>query len=138
MSVSLRILPEHFLVYIHCVGRMDMSECARTFAAMIAHPDYRKGMRELVDFSDLTDWERDYPAMMRHQAREAEVRNDPRHPSLVVCLAPDDRSQGLAQFIKRAWDHTHHVVAVTVETEPEALAVLGVDVPSIAALLQTT
>jgi len=137
MAVSFRIIPAHFLVYIHYDGWMGIAESTRALGEIVAHPDYRKGMRELVDLSDLTDWERDFPAIMRHQALEAELHDDPHRPTTVVCLAPSEETRSLARIVNRAWDRSGRIVAVVVESEPEALSVLGVDKPSIAALLQS-
>ena len=98
-----------------------MAELDDDMADIIADPAYSKGMRELVDLRHLTDWERDFPAIMRHQALEAEVHDDPHRPTLVVCLAPDEHTRSLAQVINRAWENSHRVVTVTVETEPEVI-----------------
>ena len=138
MPVSLQILPEHYLVCIRYDGLMRVAENAQVLADIVGHPAFRKGMRGLVDLTGLTDWERDFPAIMRLHAAEAEVHDNPYRPTLLVCIAPDDHSRRIAQIINRTWDSSGRKVTVTVETAPEAFAVLGIDAPSVAALLQST
>lgn len=137
MAVSFRILPGHGLTYIRYEGRMELAESGEALGAYLAHPDYRKGMKQLVDLSAVTDWERDFAGIMKHQAREAEVYDNPLAPVLTVCLAPTDVARTVAKLVNRAWQSTHRVVPLTVETEREALTVLGIDLPSIDALLQS-
>lgn len=137
MPVSFRILPEYFLVYVRYTGCLRIADSSRAFAACIALPAYRKGMRELIDLTEVTGWEPDYPGIMKHAALEAEFHAGAQQPTMVVSLAPSAHTRSMARIITRAWERSGRVVPVTVETEAEALSVLGVDVPSIDALLQT-
>ncbi|HCQ67532.1 MAG TPA: hypothetical protein DIU07_21400 [Rhodobacteraceae bacterium] len=75
---------------------------------------------------------------MQHQAREAEVFDDPRAPALVVCRAPTDPTWSLARIVNRAWARSQRVVSVTVEGDAEALTELGIDAPWLDALLRST
>lgn len=135
MAVTLRILPEHGLAYVRYTGRMEIAECAEAFRGFVAHPDFRKGLKQLVDLSDITDWDHDFAGLMKHQAREAEIYDNPLEPVLIVGLAPTELGQSVARLVNRAWQSSHRVVPLVVETEREALAVLGIELPSIAALL---
>ncbi|MCB1467502.1 MAG: hypothetical protein KDK08_10270 [Rhizobiaceae bacterium] len=137
MPVSFRILPRQYLIYLRYHGVLAADDNIRVFGKIVAHPDFRKGMRALVDLTDIDGWDPDYLAIMRFGAREAEVHDDPAQPTVVVCLAPNDTTRRIAQIINRTWEGSERKVTVTVDTEPEALAVLGIGVPSIAALLQS-
>ncbi|MEZ5722801.1 MAG: hypothetical protein R3D59_15235 [Paracoccaceae bacterium] len=137
MPVSVRILPRQHLVYLRYVGVMAATDNISAFGEILAHPEFRKGMRALIDLTDLKDWERDFVAIMEFGAREAEVHDDPDRPTVIVCLAPNDHTRSLAQIINRTWDGSGRKVTVTVGSEAEALAILGVGATSIAALLQS-
>lgn len=136
MPVSFRILPRHFLAYFRPEGWFGIAEGISASDAYRSSPDYRKGMRQLVDFSALTGWERDFAAIMREQARQVDVHDDPRRPVLIVILAPNDEALSLAQAIQVPWARTQRAVVVIVETEAEALAVLGIDAPSVAEVIE--
>lgn len=136
MPVSLRILPRHYLVYFRAEGFLGMEEAIRASVAFRAAPGYRRAMRQLVDLTGLTGWERDYGAIMKEQAHQVEVHDDPRRPALIVILAPNDEAASLARAIQAPWERTNRVVAVTVDSEAEALTVLGIDAPSIAAAIE--
>lgn len=138
MPVSFRVLPEHFLVYIDVDGWLGISEGVRATDAFVADPGYAKGMRQLVDLRDLTGWERDFAEIMKNQARQVDVHDDPRRPAVIVVLAPGAEARGLAGVIQLPWTNTQRVVSVTVETEAEALAVLGLQAASLARLLEGT
>lgn len=135
MSVSFRILPRFALAYIRYNGRMGIAESTEALGRFVTHPDYRKGMKQLVDLTAVTDWERDFAGLMRHQAREAEVYDDPIRPALVVCLAPTEIARTVANLVSRAWEHSQHLVPIVVTTETEALAVLGLDANALAEVL---
>lgn len=136
MPVSFRILPEHFLVYVHYEGVLRITDSSRALATCISLPDYRFGMRELIDLTDVTDMEPDYPGIMKHAALEASVHARADEPTLVVSLAPNERAQRIARIVTRAWEDCRALRAITVATEAEALAVLGVPSTCCATLLE--
>lgn len=136
MPVTFRILPEHFLVYFRIEGWLDIAEGIRASDAYLARPDYRKGMRRLLDLSALTGWERDFAAIMKEQAQQVEIYDDRQRPALIVVLARTEEALSFAQAIKSPWENTQRAVAVIVETEAEALSVLGIDAPSFAAVVE--
>ncbi|MCB1331463.1 MAG: hypothetical protein KDK28_19265 [Maritimibacter sp.] len=137
MPVTFRILPSQYLIYLRYHGILAAEDNIRVLGEIVAHPDFRKGMRALVDLTGIDGWDPDYLAVMRFGAREAEVHDDPARPTVVVCLAPNDETRRIAQIVNRTWEGSGRKVAVTVDTEPEALAVLGIGLPSIAAMLQS-
>ncbi len=134
MPVSIRVLPERYLVYVRYDGWLDIDESMQAFSGLQTHPDFRKGMRQLIDLAAATGWNRDYASLMKHKAMEAGLLSDPRYPTLVVCHAPTDFTRTLAHTVNRAWEDSQTVITVTVETEPEALDILGIDLPSFDAL----
>ena len=75
MPVSVRILPRQHLVYLRYVGVMAATDNISAFGEILAHPEFRKGMRALIDLTDLEDWERDFVAIMEFGAREAFANN---------------------------------------------------------------
>ena len=136
MPVDYRILPEHYLVYFRIAGWLDIAEGIRVSDTYLAGPDYRKGMRRLLDLSALTGWQRDFAAIMKEQAQQVEIYDDPDRPTLIVVLARTAEALSFAQAIKTPWESTRRAVVVIVETEAEALAVLGIDAPTLATVIE--
>lgn len=134
MAIEFRILPEHGFVFIRFEGCMGIAESTEAMGRFTRDPDYRKGMKQLVDLSAVTDWERDFPALMQHLAAQADLYDDPSHPVLIACLAPTEIARSAASVVARAWDRSQRVVVVIVDTEVEALAVLGLEALSFAEL----
>ncbi|MCB1467503.1 MAG: hypothetical protein KDK08_10275 [Rhizobiaceae bacterium] len=136
MPVTFRFLPEHFLIYFRIEGWIEIQEAVRAATELRAAPAYRKGMRQLVDLSALTGWERNFTAIMKEHANQVDVLDDPQRPSLIVLLAPHEEASSLAQAIRTPWERSQRAVMVTVDSEVEALTVLGIDAPSVAAVIE--
>ncbi|MCB1339257.1 MAG: hypothetical protein KDK10_17990 [Maritimibacter sp.] len=137
MPVSFRILAEHGLVYVRFSGAVRIADAAENFATFLADPDYRKGLKQLIDFTHVTEWDQDFNTLMKFNARQTDIYDDTRNALMMVCLAPDAFTQSLANFARRGWESSSRVVTCTAETEEEALALLGIDAPSLSILLQS-
>lgn len=135
MAVDFRILPEVGLVYIRYSGLMLVEESGRALASYLQNPDYRPGQKQLVDLSDVEEWERDFPKLMALQARKAEAFYKPEAPTLIAAIAPNAKARQVADFISRTWDAFENVAYLVSETEHQALELLGVPARSVADLL---
>jgi hypothetical protein len=125
MSISYRILPEFNLAYVRYSGRMTVAESVEAFRAYVADPAYRPGQKQIVDLSDVTDWERDYVQIMSLQAVKAEALYDPDHPTTVVSVAPTEMARSVANLVNRTWDRVQGVNYLTAQSEDAALELLG-------------
>jgi hypothetical protein len=137
LGVSFHILPDRGLVYVEYVGKVDVAETSQVFGAYMRHPDYRRGQKQLVDLSAANGWEKDYTRLMALQAQKAEALFDPAHETLFVYHAPTEQTRAIAHIVLRSWDGVGSVVPLIIETESEALAVLGQPETSFADLLQS-
>ena len=125
MPVSFRILPERGLVYVRYTGRAAVADSTTAFAQYAAHPDFAPGQKQLVDLSGVTDMERDFPALMAHQAQKAAAFMPAGAQALMVYFAPTEIAQRMARTILRSWDGIDAVAAVLTEDEAQALSILG-------------
>jgi len=137
MAIDFRILPEVGLVYIRYSGTMTVEESGRALAGYLQHPDYRPGQKQLVDLTDVEEWERDFPKLMALQARKAEAFYKPEAPTLVAAIAPSAKARQVADFISRTWDAFENVAYLVSETEDQALELLGIGASSVAELFPT-
>lgn len=136
MPVDYRILPEHYLVYFRIAGWLDIAEGIRVSDTFLAAPDYRKGMRRLLDLSTMTGWERDFTSIMKEQAQHLDHFDDPQRPTLIVVLARNKEAMSFAHAIRAPWESTGRALVVIVQTEAEALTVLGIDAPNLATVIE--
>ncbi|MEY8840091.1 hypothetical protein AB9K41_13785 [Cribrihabitans sp. XS_ASV171] len=125
MTISVRILPELSLVYIRYSGLALVAEGADAFAAYLRHPDFRPGQRQLVDLSAVTEVERDFPRLFRLQAEKAAAFMGHEHPVMLVYLAPNEISLGMARLIERSWEGLDGVLVRVASTLQEVNEILG-------------
>ena len=60
MSVQFRILPDRGLVVVRYTGHVAIDDTMRATRAYVSHPHYAPGQKQLVDFSAITGYEKDY------------------------------------------------------------------------------
>ena len=121
------VFDTHHLVVFTAHGHLTVAECQASLAAYFADPAARSTHRHLLDFSGITDYERDFTAFISLQATLAdEVAGDT--PSTVLVLhGPDGPPRQVASLIARSWENSGHVVARIATSEADALDMLGVD-----------
>ena len=135
MPVDVRILPHEGLVYVRYSGRAGLAETKEAFAAFLSHPDFRPGLKQLLDLSAVTDFDRDQAAFMRLQAGMTEGIMAAGDEVLLVFYAPDKVQREMAEQAHRTWAGLAHIVPVIVTDEAAALETLGLRAASIADLL---
>lgn len=136
MSVSYRILADRSLVYVRYAGYIPVAESVGSFAAYARDPEMRPGQNLLIDLAEVADWERNFPALLEHQARKADVVFGNGHDVLLVYHAPTERSQTMARLILRSWEHVAGIVPLVMDDEAAVLDLLGQPEASIDMLLQ--
>lgn len=124
MSVRYRIFPEHGLVFVVYEGFALFADTAEAFGHFMQNPDFRPGLKQLVDVSRVTGYEKDYQKLLALQARKAEAFVDGPQ-SLMVYYAPTQAGLELARLASRSWEELGVVVPVVQRTEADALTVLG-------------
>ncbi|RBI85134.1 hypothetical protein DRV85_10805 [Rhodosalinus halophilus] len=137
MPVSFQILPVRGLVYVRYEGFARIAESAELFARYMAHPDFAPGQKQLVDLAGVTGIEADFPKLLGLQARKAEAFLPGGVQTMIVYHAPGAVSRRMAEMVRRSWSEIPSVVPVVVESEVEALEVLGLRERRFAEILQT-
>lgn len=137
MAINYKVIPSKGLIYIRYSGIMGVQESREAMSAFMRHPSYQPGLKQLINLSEITDWERDYTAFMMYQAEQLELFKGISMPTMMVCIAPTQMTQQVAAMVLKSWDVVSDVISVVVRHEDEALQVLGLGEPSLAALLQT-
>lgn len=135
MPVGFVILPQRNLAIFTYSGEVTLQESSDVVAAAAAHPDHRPGMRQLCDLSRVTGVERDFPELLKMQARMAESLLTRPHELIVVFYAPTRAGQEMVQMARRSWEGLNSVIVLAQEDEAEALALLGLPEKSLASLL---
>lgn len=125
MPVSHRTLPEHALVHVLCSGSVTVAETQNALQAYARDPDSAPGQSLLIDLTNVTAYERDFPKIMSLQAQQAEVylRSDTKVH--LIYIAPNKLTQSMAMAALRSWKSLDGVIPLLVATLPEALDVLG-------------
>ncbi|GGD34058.1 hypothetical protein [Sinisalibacter lacisalsi] len=133
--MQVRILPEIGLVYVRYSSWMSIDESGAAFAEYLAHPDFRLGQKQLIDLTEVTEWDRDFTKLLALQARKADVFHQPPHSTLLAMIAPTPKARTLANWVSRSWDQVDTVAYLVAETEAEALELLGIRAERIDELL---
>lgn len=125
MSVSFRIYPERGLVFVRYEGFLRLKDTLGAFAEYARHPDCRPGQKQLVDFTRVTGYEKDFTRLMEVQAHKVDVFAAEGAETLMVYVAPHQLSKELARLVLRSWEPFDSVVALIQEDEADALELLG-------------
>ena len=135
MPVQTRVLPRLNLALFVYSGRVTLAESLDAVASVARHHGHHDTMRQLCDLSAVTGVERNFPDLMKTQARMADDLM-PRHGErFVVFYAPHGPAQTLAEMARKSWDGIDAVLVRVVEREEQALALLGLRQSSMASLL---
>lgn len=138
MSVSFRIFPRRGLVYVRYTGFARLQDTFAAFGEYMQHPDCRPGQKQLVDLSEVTGFEPDYAELLKLQAMKADIFAAGGGETLIAYYAPNDAVLRMAELVVRSWEDVPGVVPLVMQTEAEALAVLGQREDSFAALMAQT
>ncbi|APZ54404.1 hypothetical protein [Salipiger abyssi] len=138
MSVSFRILPQHGIVYIRYEGFALFDDTIRAVGAYTQHPESSPGQKHLVDLSRITGIEQDFVKLMQIQALKADAFIGGGAQTMIVYYAPTPLAFEVSKVILRSWDGIDAVVPLVQQSETGTLSLLGVGLPSFAALLEGT
>lgn len=125
MPVRYDILPRYNLAIFAYSGQVTFAETIEIVAKADQDPLSHPNMRQLCDLTEVTGVERDFPALLKMQARIAENLLPPEGERLIVFLAPTPVSQTMAQMARKSWDVVQSVHVRVVSREDEALQLLG-------------
>lgn len=124
MPITYSILSDRDLAVVVYEGEILAAERAQVIDDVVRHRSFRPDQMHLVDLSAVTGWETDLErGVSPGEVRADWTRGD--RQTLCVYYAPTARSQTLAGILARAWEGNPGVVALVLDDEAEALAILG-------------
>ena len=136
MPVTFKILPRRALVLFTYSGMVGLQESLDAIAACVRDPDYRSSMRQLCDMSAVTGVERDFPALLKMQAKIVESLQPAENDLVVLFYAPGRAGREMAQMARKSWEGLNSVLVLILDRESQALAVFGLPDDSLAALAE--
>lgn len=125
MPMSFYILNDQNCVYVRCQGMITVSETMEAFQDYASRPDFRPGQSQLIDLSDVTDYERDFTKIMSLQAQQADVYLSSDTPIYLIFIAPNSLTQSMAMSSLRSWRNLPGVVPMVLSDLDEAVEVLS-------------
>ena len=125
MPVTFRILPRRNLVLFTYAGMVGLQESLEAIASCTRDPEYRADMRQLCDLSAVIGVERDFPALLKMQAKMVECLQPAENDLVVLFYAPGQAGQEMAQMARKSWEGLNSVLVLTQDNEAQALAMLG-------------
>lgn len=136
MAVDFRIVPSRGMVVVTYSGMAGVDETRRAFEAYVRHPEFRPGQRHLFDVRAVTEVDKDFAAFFALQAKLVEVYGQASADQLAVFLIGSPAGQEMAMMAAKTWDMDGSIVIRILETEAQALEVLGQPERSLADLLR--
>lgn len=127
MPVTFRILPAHSLTYVRFSGQVDLNETFAGFEDYTRHPDFRPHQSQLIDLTEVRDYERDFSRIMELQAHQTDTFLGGKTPVHLIFVAPDDMTQSMAMAALRSWKNLHAVVPLVLPSLAQACEVLAID-----------
>lgn len=134
MPVEYAVLPQRNLVLFTYRGDVGLTESAEAIAAAARDPAYRSWMRQLCDLSQVTGYERNFPELLKMQARIVDDLMPPGQRLTVLFYAPSRIGQEMALMARKSWEGLDAVVVLIQDNETAALEMLGLPERQIRAL----
>lgn len=134
MPVSFRILPRRHLILFTYSGMVSLKETMDTVAACARHPDHHPLLTHLCDVSQVTGVERNFPKLLKMQAKISEDLLPLQGERIVLFYAPTRPGQELARMAQKSWEGISPVIVLIHDHEAAVLAYLGLKEKALSAL----
>lgn len=125
MSITYQILRDLDLVYVRYSGIAGVIETFASYTDYLADPDHRPGQKQLIDLSQVLGFEKNYASLLTLHAVKARALTPSPVETLMVYLAPSDRTFAMAQLAAQSWSGVGNINPGIARSEAEALALLG-------------
>ncbi len=123
MPLRFRILPACNLVHVIYTGEARVAETLAGMADCAARPEFRPWMRQLIDLSAVSGFERNPVGYLALQARS--IGTFQTRDLLKLYYAPTPLGQQMAVMARRSWEGLDHVIVRVVTEETEVMSLLG-------------
>lgn len=125
MSVTFILHPDKGLAHIRFRGHITLAETLARSQEFAATPGVTPDIHQIIDFREVTSFERDYAKLMAMMARMPEHMIHPGHEPLMIYVAPTALGQEMANFVIRSMQGLPGPLLRITSNMPEALALLG-------------
>ena len=125
MSAEFRLFPGRGLVFFRLSGAPAPAELRATLRACLAHPDFRPGLKQLVDLGGVTGLGRDPCGMLALQAEQLELVATDGSDTLIVHHAPTRAAQDLSRQLLPPRGPMTGIIPLLQIAEADALSLLG-------------
>ena len=125
MAVRFTVNAPLNLVVFTYSGAVGLQESIQAIADAARHPGYRPFMRQLCDLTAVTAYERNFPELLKMQARIVEDLLVDGAEMTVVFLAPGRKGQEMAQMAQKSWAGLDAVRVLIVDHAEAAADCLG-------------
>jgi len=119
-------------VYVRFTGFIHVADSAPALEAFQSDPNFRPGLRQLIDLTEVTGFDKDYLALLKVHAKKADVFRPTEVETLTVYIAPGEDALKLSRLILKSWDGVEGMVHRVVRDEAEALHILGLPQDTVA------
>jgi lipid A disaccharide synthetase len=134
MPVSFQIYPSRGLVLARFVGHILLEDCLTSAKAYAEHPDANPTQNQLIDLTGVTSYEHDFVRIMSTMAQLPDHLLRSGAEPMVVYIAPSRVAQEITTLVMRSMSGVMGLVVRVVETEAQALEILGVPERAVAFL----
>ncbi|KPP84803.1 MAG: hypothetical protein HLUCCA08_12300 [Rhodobacteraceae bacterium HLUCCA08] len=136
MAVDYRVFRDIGTVLVTYSGKATVPDTLEAFERYRADPDFEIGQKHLFDVRAVTRCDAGFEEYFGMQARLVEVYGLTENDQLIAFLIDSPAGRDMAVMSQKSWDHLSSVVITIHDSEPEALAALGLRERSLEALRQ--
>lgn len=104
MPARYLIFPSRDLLILQFHDHVTHEDYRRVIEASYADPDYRNGMRQLVDLSSMTSLAVDPVEIMKIEAGMIHYLFEMDTEQIVIAIAPHELSQRGIEMVRRSWE----------------------------------
>ncbi|NBZ89967.1 hypothetical protein [Stagnihabitans tardus] len=120
------------MAHIHFAGHVTAEDTLDAAARFAATPGVHPDLHQLIDFSHVASFERDYVKLLAMFARLPEHLVHAGHQPIFVYVVPTKIGQDMAQFVIRSMEGMDGGPILRMAPSlPEALALLGLSIQSL-------
>ncbi|WP_204114125.1 hypothetical protein [Shimia biformata] len=96
------------------------------------NPAFQAGLSQILDLTDVTEFERDFAKIMSLQATQVEALTGADAPAYFIFIAPNELTQAMANSALKSWREIDAVVPLVLNSLQDACDVLGLDISELA------
>lgn len=136
MSCKYTILKPFGLAYIRLADVVTARDSYDELLRFAQDPEATPDLNQLIDLQDVTGLKLNVLDLLRMHARKAEIFTMSEQDRLFVHIAPTPIARKVSGLVLKSWDRVPGITQRVVQTEDQALEILGLRQRTIDALMQ--